>query len=202
MKPELAKHLNKTRATVSEVVRILTSNKYPGDVRTVMVRGLLSTIIEHHRSLLELLKFETIGSAYALARDIVKGMRYGLWINCCATEEQIRRIEESDEFPFSVPEIIKEIEAAYSKDPFFVNLKDRWAAQLYKYTRSGIFQLGRFHIDSSSGYNFDDEEIRNVMTAVTLCVVLLAAKFLARHNHSVESKKVEALAGDYEKRVA
>jgi|SRR6516165_548440 hypothetical protein len=202
MKPELANHLNKTRGTVTEVVQVVSSRKYPSDIRTVIIRGLLSTIIEHHRSLLELLKFGTIGSAYALARDIVKGMRYGLWINCCATEEQIRRIEESDEFPFSIPEITKEIEAAYSKDHFFANLKNRWASQLYKYTRSEIFQLGRFHIDSSSGYDFDDEEIRDVMTAATLCVVLLAAKFLAGQNHPVESKKVETLAADYEKRVA
>lgn len=29
------------------------------------------------------------------------------------------QIEDDDEFPFSIPEVIKEIEAAYSADPFF-----------------------------------------------------------------------------------
>ena len=38
-----------------------------------------------------------------LARDVVKGTRYGLWINSCATEEQILRIEQEDELPLSIP---------------------------------------------------------------------------------------------------
>jgi len=196
MKPELARHLDKDRDTVTEVDRIVSSHRYPGDTRTAMVRGLLSTIIQHHRSLLQLIKVGTVGSAYALTRDIVKGLRYGLWINSCATEEQILRIEEDDEFPLSFPEMIKEIEAAYSTDPFFENLKNRWGTQLYKYSRSGIVQLGRWHIDSSSGLAFDDEEIQDVTTAATLCIVLLAAKFLAGQKHSADSKQIEGLAAD------
>ena len=114
MNPELAEHLDKVRDTITEVERIISSHRYHGDKRTVLVRGLLSTIIQHHRSLLELMKFGAIGSAYALTRDIVRGLRYGLWINSCATEEQILLIEESDEFPMSSREMIKQIDAAYA----------------------------------------------------------------------------------------
>jgi|SRR5215469_10984305 len=90
MKLELTKHLDQVRDTVTEVDRIVSSHKYPGDRRTVMVMGLLSTIIQHHRSMLQLIKSAgTAGSSWALARDVVKGTRYGLWINSCATEEQI-----------------------------------------------------------------------------------------------------------------
>ena len=86
MKPELVEHLDKARDTVSEVERIVSSHRYPSDTRTVMVMGLLSTIIQHHRGMLLLIKSANVGSSYALTRDIVKGMRYGLWINRCATE--------------------------------------------------------------------------------------------------------------------
>ena len=140
MKLELAQHLDRVRDTVAEVDRIVSSHKYPTDRRTVMVIGLLSTIIQHHRSMLQLIKFAgTAGSSWALARDILKGTRYGLWINSCATEEQILQIEQADEFPFSIPEVIKEIEAAYCTDRFFEGLKNRWGTQLYKYSRSDIF---------------------------------------------------------------
>src|SRR3974390_1983411 len=81
MTPELAKHLDKARDTVTEIDRIVSSHQYPGDTRTVMIRGLLATITEHHRSILQLLKSGAVDSSYALARDVVKGMRYGLWIN-------------------------------------------------------------------------------------------------------------------------
>jgi len=198
MKPELAKHLDTVRETVAEVDRIVSAHSYPADRRTVMVMGLLSTIIQHHRSILLLIKSGgTLASPCALARDIVKGLRYGLWINSCATEEQISRIEKDDEFPFSIPEVIKEIEAAYRADPFFEDLRNRWGAQLYRYSRSEIFHLGRWNIDSGCGLHLDDGEIREMTTIATLCVVVLAAKFLASQGHSTDCKLVETLAGDY-----
>ena len=157
MNLELEKHLHKVSATVSEVGRIVSLHKYPSDRRTVMVMGLLSTIIQHHRSMLRLINFAgAAGSSWPLARDILNGTRYGLWINSCATEDQIVRIEEADEFPFSIPEMIKEIESAYSTDPFFEDLRNRWGTQLYKYSRLNIFQFGRWAIDASSGLHIDD----------------------------------------------
>jgi len=58
MKPELVEHLDKVRDTVSQVERIVSSHGYTDDTRTVMVRGLLSTIMEDHRSMLHLFKLE------------------------------------------------------------------------------------------------------------------------------------------------
>jgi hypothetical protein len=198
MKLELAKHLDKVRDTVTEVDRVVSSHKYPGDRRTVVVMGLLSTIIQHHRSMLQLIKSAgTAGSSWALARDILKGTRYGLWINSCATEDQILRIEEADEFPFSVPELTKEIEALYCTDRFFEDLKNRWGTELYKLSRSDIFQLGRWEIDRSSGLHLDDGEIREATAIATLCIVLLAGKFLRGQGHSAEGELIETLAADY-----
>src|SRR6516162_2719925 len=110
MKFELARHLDKARDTVTEVDRIVSLHGYPNDIRTVMVRGLLATVMEHHRSILQLLRSGAIDSSYALARDVVTGMRYGLWINSSATEEQIHQIEAGDAFPLSIPEMVKRIE--------------------------------------------------------------------------------------------
>jgi hypothetical protein len=203
MKLELTKHLDKVRDTVTEVDRTVSSHKYPSDRRTVMVMGLLSTIIQHHRRMLHLIKSEgTAGSSWALARDILKGMRYGLWINSCATEEQILQIEEADEFPFGIPEVIKEIEAAYCTDRFFEGLKNRWGTKLYKYSRSDIFQLGRWEIGASSGLHLDDGEIREATTIATLCIVLLAGKFLAGQGHSADCELIETLAADYAARAS
>jgi hypothetical protein len=197
MKFELARHLDKARDTVTEVDRIVSLHGYPNDIRTVMVRGLLATVMEHHRSILQLLRSGAIDSSYALARDVVTGMRYGLWINSSATEEQIHQIEAGDAFPLSIPEMVKGIEAAYGKDSFFEGLKNRWASQLYKYTRSDVVRLGRWEIDASAGLPSDDNEIREVITIATLCVVVLAAKFVAGQKHSANCEEIEALAEEY-----
>ena len=144
----------------------------------------------------------TAGSSWALARDILKGTRYGLWINSCANEEQIHRIEGADEFPVSIQEMIKEIETANSTDPFFEDLKSRWGTQLYKLSRSDIFQLGRWEIDATSGLHLDDGEIREATTIATLCTVLLAGKFLASQKHSADCEQIETLAADYANRAS
>ena len=198
MKLELIKHLEKVSDTINEVDRIVSSHKYPSDKRTVLVMGLLSTIVGHLRGMLLLIRYGgTAGSLGALARDVVKGTRYGLWINSCATEEQILGIEEDDEFPLSIQETTKQIDAAYDKDPFFENLKNDWATQLYKYSRLEIVKLGRWGIDTSSGLRVDYQEIREVTTIATLCVVLLAGKFIASQKHSDDCQRLETLAADY-----
>jgi hypothetical protein len=197
MKSDLASHLDKTRDTVTGVDRIVSSHRYPGDTRTVMIRGLLATIIQHHRSILQLLKSGAVDSSYALARDIVKGTRYGLWINSSATEEDISRIEADDEFPLSIPELVRAIDAAYDTDPFFQSLKNRWGSQLYKYTRSDVVQLGRWNMDASSGLRANDKELGEVTTIATLCILLLAAKFLSAQKHLADCQQIEALAADY-----
>jgi hypothetical protein len=124
MNLELVRHLNKARDTVAEVDRIVSSHSYPSDTRTVIVRGLLGLIMEHHRSILELLRSGAVDSPYALARDVVAAMRYGLWVNSAASEEQVLQVQESDTFPLSIPEMVKAIEVAYGKDPFFESLKN------------------------------------------------------------------------------
>lgn len=92
-----------------------------------------------------------VGAAYAMVRDIIRGTRLGLWINACAISDQILNIPQEDEFVVSIPEMNRDIEAAYQGDSFFVKLRDRWAAKLYRYSRETIIRVGHFHLDPKSG---------------------------------------------------
>ena len=202
MNLELIRHFDRVRDTVTEVSRIVSSHKYSADRRALFVRGLLAAMIQYHQSVLELTKSAAVTSSYALTRDIVKDMRNGLWINSCATDEQVLQLEKTDEFPLNIPEMTREIEAAYSADPFFNSLEDRWGARVKRYFLSGVVQLGRWEGDASLGLRFNDEEIRDAVTIATLCIVVLAVKFLAGQNYLADSEQIEALAGDYEVRLA
>jgi hypothetical protein len=64
-----------------------------------------------------------------------------------------------------------------------------------------VVQLGRWEGDASLGLRFNDEEIRDAVTIATLCIVVLAVKFLAGQKYSADSEQIEALAGDYEVRL-
>ena len=196
MKPETTHHLDKAGATVAEVENIVDLHEYPDDPRTVLVRGLLAMIVQYHRSALLLIKSGFVGPPFVLVRDILRGTRYGLWINC-ATSDQILNIHEEDDFVLST-EMTKEVEAAYQGDPFFVELRDRWAAKFNRYLRGKIVRLGQFCIDPKTELKLQEEEVGDAVTIATLCIVLLASKFLATQKHAVESKQVEALATAYQ----
>jgi hypothetical protein len=49
MNLEFAKSLDKARDSATEVSRIVSSHKSPGDRRTLFVTGLLAAMTEYHR---------------------------------------------------------------------------------------------------------------------------------------------------------
>ena len=93
MELELLGNLAKARDTITELVCILSRNKFADDLCTVLVRGLLATLIQYHRSILLLINSADTRSAAALARDVVDNMYVALWINTCASPDQISKIK-------------------------------------------------------------------------------------------------------------
>jgi hypothetical protein len=197
MEPKTEAHLKDVEQTAGEVSRILAANTYPDDTRTVMVVGFLSTMIEHHKAMLLLIRNDKVGSAFALARSIVEGMYRGMWINACATAEQIQSFDTDDKFPVNMPDMAKAIDAAYKAGNFFEKLKDRGWAALCSYSHSGMLQLGRRFTGSKVEPNYSDGEIYEATATVTTCILLLAGKFLAYQKYAAECASVEALAYSY-----
>ncbi len=197
MKPETEEHLKKVEGAVAEANHILAQHDYPDNSRTVIVVGLLATMIEHHRAMLLLIRTGRVGSAFALARSIVESMYRGMWINACATDQQIQAFEADDKFPVNMPDMAKAIDEAYRAHGFCEDLRKRGWAALCSYTHSGMLQLGRRFREHKVQPNYDDREIYEATTTVTTCILLLAGKFLAYQNHVAECTAVEALVGIY-----
>jgi len=197
MKTETEEHLKKVEGAVAQANHILAQHDYPDNSRTVIVIGLLATMIEHHRAMLLLIRNARVGSAFTLARSIVESMYRGMWINGCATDQQIQAFEADDKFPVNMPDMAKAIDEAYRAHGFFENLRERGWAALCSYTHSGMLQLGRRFREHKVQPNYDDREIYEATTTVTTCILLLAGKFLAYQNHVAECRAVEALVGIY-----
>jgi hypothetical protein len=159
-----------------------------------MVIGQLSTVIQHHRSTLVLVNSGAVRSAMALVRDIVDGMYAGLWLDTCATAEQIQGIRATAEFPLHLLDMIKEVNEKYKEDAFFEDVKRRCGRPLYRSNRTGIYQLGRWALDRHAGLKQDEKEIDEVATTATLCILVLAKEFLRHQKHAVDAKAMQALA--------
>jgi hypothetical protein len=167
------------------------------DLRTLIVIGFIDQMIEHHRAMLLLVRNGKVGSAFAMARSIVESMFRGLWINFCATNAEIEEFERKDELPLNMSQMAHAIDEKYRAQGFFENFRKRSWASLCSYTHTGLFQLGRRFTGENLEPAYSDEEIREAITSVTTCILLLVGKFLAVRNHDAERREAEGLVGTY-----
>ena len=80
----------------ADLVQLVASSAGPFGSQPILL-VLAESIIEHHESMLLLLRNGKTGSAFALACSVVEGMYRGMWINFVATDVQIERFERTDE---------------------------------------------------------------------------------------------------------
>jgi hypothetical protein len=196
MNLELVEKLNKAREAIGEIDRILARNKYSDDLRTVMVSGLLATIIQHLRSLLVLINSGAVRSAAVLVRDTVYDMYVALWIDECAS------LDQADRFPLNYDEIRAQLDTTLQGNYFFENLKYEFHSRFYQYNRSGIIELGLWSLHPETVLHSDEPTLNYLIATATLCVVFLTAEFLAKRNHLADSQLVLALAESHLKRSA
>lgn len=197
MSPETTEHLNQVEAAVQQAKRLLATHGYPDDLRTVLVIGFVTQIIEHHEAMLLLIRAGKVGSAFALARAVVEGMYRGLWINFAATDTQVARFERRDEIALGMTELARAIDAAYHAEGFFEDFKIRSWDALNSYAHTGVLQLGRRFREHNVEPAYSDQEVYEVTTTVATCVLILASKFLAVQGHGGESRAVEDLIRTY-----
>ncbi|HET9183497.1 MAG TPA: hypothetical protein VFP59_15280 [Candidatus Angelobacter sp.] len=194
---ETIRHLNRVEQVIEQTKGVLARHGFPDDLRTVMVIGFITQMIEHHEAMLLLVRNEKVGSAFALARSVFESMYRGLWINACATNEQIAAFEQDDELPVNMTQMARAIDELHQAQGFFTDLKNRGWAGLCSYTHTGLLQLGRRFTDDNVGPSYRDGEIFEVTTTVTTCILLLVGRFLIVQNHGDDSREVEALNRTY-----
>lgn len=95
MTATLREHMVKCEHAIQSAKPIIGKYAFPDDYRTSLVIGFISILIEHHEAVLLLVMSEMVGSAFALGRPIVEGMYRALWLNVCATDEELNRLTDS-----------------------------------------------------------------------------------------------------------
>lgn len=189
--------LQKVERAIQAAKALLNRHGYADDLRTVLVVGFLDQMIEQHGALLLLIRSAMVGSAFALARGIFEGMYRGLWINFCATDDEIKEFEKEDRLPLAIRDMARAIDAACRARGFFTDLIDRGWKPLNSYTHTGLLQLGRRFTGHKLEAAYRDGEIVEVTTTATTCVLLLISGFFAVQNHPGEVKETDKLIETY-----
>jgi hypothetical protein len=197
MTAETIEHLRQVEVAIEKAKAILRQHGFPDDKRTVMTIAMVDQLIEHHGAILLLIRSGKVGSAFALARPCVEGMYRGLWINFCATDEQLKKFDETDDLPRTMKDLADEIDAKYLGDGFFADLKQRSWKALCSYAHNGMLQLARRFTGHELKPAYGDGEIYEVTTATTTVTLALIAKFLAVQKQVESSKAAEQLVESY-----
>lgn len=197
MSPATEKHLQAVEKALDTTKAQLTRHKYPDDLRTVIVAGLIDIMIEHHEAILLLVRGGKIGSAFALARSVFEAMYQGMWLNFVATEKQVQRFGKKGQIPLGFGELAKAIDKGYRAHGFFSDLKRRGWKALNSYTHNGLLQLGRRFTGHKLQPAYSDAEIIEITTSTTTCVLVLVSRFFAVHKLAEEQKQTDELIESY-----
>lgn len=199
MESETKEHLKRVESAIQAARAIIGTHRYPDDIRSVIVMGLIDQMREYHESLLLLIRSGFAGSAFVLTRGIFESLYRGLWFNACATDSEVEQFEMHDKFPrgLTMQEMAKAIDGKYQGGNFFQDFANTFWGPLCSYTHTGMLQLGqRFNEDKVEGV-YSDGQISAVTTIATNCFLILASRFLAAQNHPEESNAVEQLKHTY-----
>jgi hypothetical protein len=126
MTEEWTAHLGRAEATVQAVKPMLARHEYPDDVRTVLVIGFITQVIERHEIMLLFVSNDMRGSACVMARSIFESLYRGLWIIYCATDALVSQFVADDPMPVNITEMASGIDGAINTEGFFTNTRYCW----------------------------------------------------------------------------
>ncbi len=197
MTNQLKEHLIRCENAIQSAKSILGKHGFPDDYRTVTVIGFVSTLIEYQESFLLLIMHGKVGSAFALGRPIVEGAYRGLWINACATDDEVKKFNEKDRIDLEFGEIAAALDPAHNTGDFFQDFKKRAWKILNSFTHGGMLQLGRRFTKHEVLNNYSEGEIYEMTTTVSTCILLLVSRFLAGQGHAADAKAIDELMESY-----
>jgi hypothetical protein len=197
MTPKLREHMVKCEKAMQSAKPIIGKHPFPDDYRTTTVIGFISILVEHQEAFLLLVMHDMVGSAFALGRPIVEGMYRALWLNVCATDDDLKRFNEKDEIDLTLAQMADAIDPAHNVGDFFADFKKRAWKALNSYTHTGMLQIGRRFKGHEVVNSYSEGEIYELTTTVTTCVLVVISRFLAKQGHADDAKAIDALLETY-----
>jgi hypothetical protein len=197
MTPRLRKKLANTEDAMNTAKRVLAENEYAPNTRTAIVLAFMAQMVEHQEAILLLIVREMVGSAFALVRSVFEGVCRGVWINCCATDDEVERFKMKDEIGLNMAELTDAIDVACGTQGFYKNTKATLWKTLNSYTHTGMMQVSRRFSNNELKASYDEDDIYIVASCVTTSTLLLIANFLGKVNLIRERDRVYNLLGTY-----
>lgn len=182
----------------SKIREFLCDGEYARQNKNRLLMAYMDIALEHHEAIQLLVKSQLYGSAFALTRSLFDTIFRALWINACATENQIEESINRDDAKFPrMGDMVAAIDQHYSTDVFFTSLKKRSWAAMCSYAHSGLLQITRRFTGEHVKPNYGDGEILEVLNAMNIAIILVSRMFFMSVGREHEADQVEKIMAEY-----
>ncbi|MGC4395161.1 DUF6988 family protein [Hydrogenophaga sp. T2] len=141
--------------------------------------GCLDVAIEHQAAIALLTGASLHGSAFALLRSVAEAFVRGVWLQACATEEQLADFKLG-KFHKHFADLINEYEAEIGTPSGVMSQfkASAWKA-LNGFTHTGFHQVSRRHSPGRLGGNYSEEEISDALGVAGALGLIAAGHLMA-----------------------
>ena len=147
--------------------------EFIADERNNFSLALLDISFDHCKSILILCENGLFASAYALARPMYECFIRGAWIQHCATQKQIEKIKEKDEFPLTLRNMVKNVESKTKWPKALSNMMKYLIKNMHSYTHGGVQIVAR-RFDGDNMVHLPDTEEINALFRFLLIIAFVA----------------------------
>lgn len=141
---------------------------------------LLDLALEHHVGIVHLVNGRINGPAFALIRTEFEALVRAVWLQLCATQQDLEAFVEKDALPLNYGQMIKAIESHKDfADKVLSGLKKSTWNAMNGYTHSGMLQVARRMRGESIEPNYEPEEVIEVLK-ISGFIALMALLQIAR----------------------
>ena len=137
--------------------------EFPASDRNRLAAACFHQALEHHESILVLVRRSLLGSVMALVRPMFEIYIRGIWLNICASDADLDKFQKG-KLDRQFAEFISDIESheGYNVGVLSEVKKSSWRA-MNDYTHGGALQVIRRITPDSIASNYSDEQILEVI---------------------------------------
>jgi hypothetical protein len=189
--------INCSEAIIQKIDANLHGVEISPDARHRLACACLDASIEHQKAIVILINRKFYGSAFALVRAQFETYIRGLWLERCATEEEVDDFRK-DKIDKSFKAIIDDIEKCEGYDVGVLSSvkTESWDA-MNSYTHGGYLQAVRRMSEKYMEPNYDVSEIEEVLNFTNAVGMLAALEISILAKNEVVMMSIKDLISSY-----
>lgn len=160
MTPLLEDFVAKSEELVGWMDDYFAKVEIPAGVKCHLAMICFYIAVDHHRSMLILIRSGRYGSAFTLSRTVVESCVRGLWIYSHASDREIKHFHEEGEFITKFKAMLDIVESSKGQSKVAIEaMKTKLWKRLSGYTHTGLEQISRYVADGAIEPSFTEKDV-------------------------------------------